>query len=136
MGKELFIAEKPSVAREFAKTLGVNGNAGNGYLESNDYVVTWCVGHLVTMSYPEKYDLKELKDMIGFGGSPRASINLALAARTYAFIKRRGYVIPEDVRAVAHDVLRHRIGLTYEAEASNLTSDEIISKILNKVEVP
>ena len=86
--------------------------------------------------YPEKYDLKELKDMIGFGGSPRASINLALAARTYAFIKRRGYVIPEDVRAVAHDVLRYRIGLTYEAEASNITSDEIISKILNKVEVP
>ena len=86
--------------------------------------------------FPEKYDLKELKDMIGFGGSPRASINLALAARTYAFIKRRGYVIPEDVRAVAHDVLRHRIGLTYEAEASNMTSDEIISKILNKVEVP
>ena len=86
--------------------------------------------------YPEKYDLKELKDMIGFGGSPRASINLALAARSYAFIKRRGYVIPEDVRAVAHDVLRHRIGLTYEAEASNMTSDEIVSKILNKVEVP
>ena len=86
--------------------------------------------------YPEKYDLKELKDMTGFGGSPRASINLALAARSYAFIKRRGYVIPEDVRAVAHDVLRHRIGLTYEAEASNMTSDEIVSKILNKVEVP
>ena len=86
--------------------------------------------------YPEKYDLKALKDMIGFGGSPRASINLALAARSYAFIKRRGYVIPEDVRAVAHDVLRHRIGLTYEAEASNMTSDEIVSKILNKVEVP
>jgi len=86
--------------------------------------------------YPDQYGLKELKDMIGFGGSPRASINLALAARTYAFIKRRGYVIPEDVRAVAHDVLRHRIGLTYEAEASNMTSDEIVSKILNKVEVP
>ena len=86
--------------------------------------------------YPEKYDLKELKDMIGFGGSPRASINLALAARSYAFIKRRGYVIPEDVRAVAHDVLRHRIGLTYEAEASKMTSDGIVSKILNKVEVP
>ena len=86
--------------------------------------------------YPEKYDLKELKGLIGFGGSPRASINLALAARSYAFIKRRGYVIPEDVRAVAHDVLRHRIGLTYEAEASNVTSDEIVSKILNKVEVP
>ncbi|MDR0658050.1 MAG: MoxR family ATPase [Mediterranea sp.] len=86
--------------------------------------------------YPDQYGLKELKEMIGFGGSPRASINLALAARTYAFIKRRGYVIPEDVRAIAHDVLRHRIGLTYEAEASNMTSDEIVSKILNKVEVP
>ena len=85
-----------------------------------------------------QYQMKpeELKDMIGFGGSPRASINLALAARTYAFIKRRGYVIPEDVRAVAHDVLRHRIGLTYEAEAMNMSSDEIVSKILNKVEVP
>ncbi len=86
--------------------------------------------------FPEKYDLKELKDLIAFGGSPRASINLALAARTYAFIKHRGYVIPEDVRAVAHDVLRHRIGLTYEAEASNVSSDEIVSKILNRVEVP
>ncbi|MBO4984065.1 MAG: MoxR family ATPase [Bacteroides sp.] len=86
--------------------------------------------------YPEKYDLKELKSMIGFGGSPRASISLALAARSYAFIKHRGYVIPEDVRAVAHDVLRHRIGLTYEAEASDMTADEIISQILNKVEVP
>jgi MoxR-like ATPase len=86
--------------------------------------------------YPEKYGLKELKEMISFGGSPRASISLALAARSYAFLKRRGYVIPEDVRAVAHDVLRHRIGLSYEAEASNLTTEEIISKILNKVEVP
>ena len=86
--------------------------------------------------YPEKYGLKEIKDYIEFGGSPRASINLALASRAYAFIKRRGYVIPEDVRAVAHDVLRHRIGLTYEAEANNINSDEIISKILNKVEVP
>lgn len=86
--------------------------------------------------YPEKYGLKEIKDYIEFGGSPRASINLALASRAYAFIKRRGYVIPEDVRAIAHDVLRHRIGLTYEAEANNINSDEIISKILNKVEVP
>ena len=86
--------------------------------------------------YPEKYGLKELKDYIEFGGSPRASINLALAARAYAFIKRRGYVIPEDVRAIAHDVLRHRIGLTYEAEANNVTSEEIVSKIINKVEVP
>ncbi|NMA73385.1 MAG: MoxR family ATPase [Bacteroidales bacterium] len=86
--------------------------------------------------YPEKYDLKELQHYIDFGGSPRASINLALASRAYAFIKRRGYVIPEDVRAVAHDVLRHRIGLSYEAEANNVTSDEIVSQVLNKVEVP
>lgn len=86
--------------------------------------------------FPEKYNLKDLKGLISFGGSPRASINLALAARSYAFIKRRGYVIPEDVRAVAHDVLRHRIGLTYEAEASNVNTEEIISKIINKVEVP
>ena len=86
--------------------------------------------------YPDRYGLKELKDMIAFGGSPRASINLAKAARAYAFIKHRGYVVPEDVRAVAHDVLRHRIGLTYEAEASNITSEEIVSKIINKVEVP
>ena len=86
--------------------------------------------------YPDRYGLKDMKDMISFGGSPRASINLAKASRAYAFIKRRGYVVPEDVRAVAHDVLRHRIGLTYEAEASNITSEEIVSKIINKVEVP
>jgi MoxR-like ATPase len=86
--------------------------------------------------FPEKYDLKDLQGLISFGGSPRASINLALASRAYAFIKRRGYVVPEDIRSVAHDVLRHRIGLTYEAEANNINSDEIISRILNKVEVP
>ena len=86
--------------------------------------------------YPDRYGLKDMKDLIAYGGSPRASINLAKAARAYAFIKRRGYVVPEDVRAVAHDVLRHRIGLTYEAEASNVTSEEIVSKIINKVEVP
>jgi MoxR-like ATPase len=86
--------------------------------------------------FPDQFGLKGMKEMIGFGASPRASINLALAARTFAFIKRRGYVIPEDIRAVCHDVLRHRIGLTYEAEANNLTSEEIVSEILNKVEVP
>ena len=86
--------------------------------------------------YPDRYGLGELKDMITFGGSPRASISLAKAARAYAFIKHRGYVIPEDVRAVAHDVLRHRIGLSYEAEASEITSEEIVSRIINKVEVP
>lgn len=86
--------------------------------------------------YPEQYKLKEMKNYISFGGSPRASINLALAARSCAFIKRRGYVIPEDVREVAGDVLRHRIGLSYEAEASNVTADDIVREILNKVEVP
>ena len=86
--------------------------------------------------YPDRYGLPRLKDLITFGGSPRASINLAKAARAYAFIKRRGYVIPEDVRAIAHDVLRHRIGLSYEAEATNVTSEEIVSDIINKVEVP
>ncbi len=86
--------------------------------------------------FPEQYNLGNLKEMISFGGSPRASINLALAARAYAFIKRRGYVIPEDVRAIAMDVLRHRVGLTYEAEANNMTSEDIVNEILNAVEVP
>lgn len=86
--------------------------------------------------YPDHYNMPELADLITFGGSPRASINLAKAARAYAFIKHRGYVVPEDVRAVAHDVLRHRIGLSYEAEASNVSSEEIVSKIINKIEVP
>jgi len=85
---------------------------------------------------PEKYRLSELKPLISFGASPRGSINLAMAAKCYAFIKRRGYVIPEDVRAVVHDVLRHRIGITYEAEAENVTSEDIINKIVNEIEVP
>ncbi|MDG1398927.1 MAG: MoxR family ATPase [Polaribacter sp.] len=86
--------------------------------------------------YPEKFNLPNLKDLISFGASPRGSINLAKAAKCYAFIKRRGYVIPEDVRAVVKDVLRHRIGITYEAEAENVTSEEIINLIINEVEVP
>lgn len=86
--------------------------------------------------YPKQYGLEELAPMITFGASPRASINLAKASRAYAFIKRRGYVVPEDVRAVAHDVLRHRIGLSYEAEANNITTEDIVSQIINKVEVP
>ncbi len=85
---------------------------------------------------PEDYGLEKLKDMISFGGSPRASINLAAACKAYAFIKRRGYVIPEDVRALCYDILRHRIGLTYEAEAENITSEHIITEILNAVEIP
>lgn len=86
--------------------------------------------------FPKDYNLKKFEHMIAYGGSPRASINLSLAAKAYAFIKRRGYVIPEDVRSVCHDVLRHRIGLTYEAEAENITSEDIINEILNTVEVP
>lgn len=86
--------------------------------------------------YPERYQLPELKQMITFGGSPRASINLAKASRAYAFIRHRGYVVPEDVRAVAHDVLRHRIGLSYEAEAADLTTERIVSEVINKVQVP
>jgi MoxR-like ATPase len=86
--------------------------------------------------FPERYQLDKLKNMIAYGGSPRASINLAKAAKAYAFIKRRGYVIPEDVRAVCHDILNHRIGLTYEAEAENISTEEIISEILNRVDVP
>lgn len=86
--------------------------------------------------YPEKYNLEDLKPLISFGASPRGSINLATASKCYAFIKRRGYVIPEDVRAVVHDVLRHRIGITYEAEAENVTSEDIINKIVNEIEVP
>ena len=85
---------------------------------------------------PEKYNLGGFTNLISYGGSPRASINLAKAAKAYAFIKRRGYVIPEDVRAICHDVMRHRIGLTYEAEAENIVSEDIITEILNKVEVP
>ncbi|EID76615.1 AAA family ATPase [Imtechella halotolerans] len=86
--------------------------------------------------YPEKYKLADLKPLISFGASPRGSINLAIAAKCHAFIKRRGFVIPEDVRAVVHDVLRHRIGITYEAEAENITSVDIINKIVNEIEVP
>jgi MoxR-like ATPase len=86
--------------------------------------------------FPAKYKLSKFEGLINYGASPRASINLALAAKAFAFIKRRGYVIPEDIRAVAHDVMRHRIGLTYEAEAENITSEDIINEILNTVEVP
>ncbi|MEL7020865.1 MAG: MoxR family ATPase, partial [Bacteroidota bacterium] len=86
--------------------------------------------------YPKKYGLDDLSLLVNYGGSPRASINLANAAKAYAFLQRRGYVIPEDVRSICHDVMRHRIGLTYEAEAENITQEDIINQILNKVEVP
>jgi len=102
----------------------------------DEKIEKYIVDIIFATRFPSDYGLDQFKDMIAFGGSPRASISLASAAKAYAFIKRRGYVIPEDIRAVAHDVLRHRIGLTYEAEANNITSENIISEILNTVEVP
>lgn len=108
--------------------------AGEVYIDEK--IEQYIADLIFATRFPERYQLTELTNLITFGGSPRASISLAKAARTYAFIKHRGYVVPEDVRAVAHDVLRHRIGLSYEAEAMNTTSEEIISKIINKVEVP
>ena len=102
----------------------------------DEKIEKYIVDLIFATRFPDEYGLKDIAEFIQFGASPRASIALALAARSYAFIKRRGYVIPEDVRAVIHDVLRHRIGLSYEAEANNVTSEEIINEILNAVEVP
>jgi MoxR-like ATPase len=102
----------------------------------DDKIEKYILDIIFATRYPEQYKLEDLKPLISFGASPRGSINLATAAKCYAFIKRRGYVIPEDVRAVVHDVLRHRIGITYEAEAENVTSEDIINKIVNEIEVP
>ncbi|GGH37138.1 ATPase [Mangrovimonas yunxiaonensis] len=102
----------------------------------DEKIETYILDIIFATRYPEQYKLDHLKPLISFGASPRGSINLANAAKCYAFIKRRGYVIPEDVRAVVHDVLRHRIGITYEAEAENVTSEDIINKIVNEIEVP
>ena len=104
------------------------------YLDEN--IEKYIVDIVHATRFPELCGLEHLKDMISFGGSPRASINLALAAKAYAFIEGKGYVVPEHVRAIAMDVLRHRIGLSYEAEANNMTTEEIINEILNSVEVP
>lgn len=107
-----------------------------GQIYIDEKIERYIVDIVFATREPESYGLADLKSMIAFGASPRASISLAKAARAYAFLRQRGYVIPEDVRAVCHDVMRHRIGLTYEAEANNISSDEIISEILDKVEVP
>lgn len=114
----------------------INARAVVRQVYIDDKIEQYIADIVFATRYPERYGLEKLKGLITFGGSPRASINLAKASRAFAFIKRRGYVIPEDVRAVAHDVLRHRIGLSYEAEATNVTSEEIVSEIINKVEVP
>ncbi len=102
----------------------------------DEKIEKYIVDIIFATRFPSDYALDQFKNMIAFGASPRASISLASAAKAYAFIKRRGYVIPEDIRAVCHDVLRHRIGLTYEAEANNITSENVVSEILNTVEVP
>ncbi|HKK10529.1 MAG TPA: MoxR family ATPase [Bacteroidales bacterium] len=102
----------------------------------DEKIETYITDIVFASRYPSEYNLANFENLINFGGSPRASINLALAAKAYAFIKHRGYVIPEDIRAIAHDVLRHRIGLTYEAEAENITTEDVVSEILNTVEVP
>ena len=102
----------------------------------DDKIEKYILDLIFATRYPEKFGLEELQSFINFGASPRGSINLASASKCYAFIKRRGYVIPEDVRAVVLDILRHRVGLTYEAEAENITSEDVINKIVNKVEVP
>ncbi len=123
--KPIVKAEEIMAAREVIKKI---------YLDEK--IERYIADIVFATRYPDRYNMADMKENISFGGSPRASINMALAARAYAFIKHRGYVIPEDVRAVAHDVLRHRIGLSYEAEANNITADEIVSEILNKVQVP
>jgi len=106
------------------------------YVYMDEKIERYILDIVFATRYPEEYGLEKFKNMISWGGSPRASINLGLASKAFAFIKRRGYVIPEDIRAICHDVLRHRIGLTYEAEAENISSEDIITDILNTIEVP
>ena len=129
--KEFPFANRVVTAAEIVKARDILKEV---YLDEK--IERYIVDIVFATRFPEQYKLSELKDMIAYGGSPRASISLAKAAKAYAFIKRRGYVIPEDVRAVCHDVLRHRIGLTYQAEAENITSVDIIDQILNTIEVP
>lgn len=114
----------------------LNAQAAVREVYMDDKIEKYILDIIFATRYPEKYNLPDLQALISFGASPRGSINLAIASKCYAFIKRRGYVIPEDVRAVVHDVLRHRIGITYEAEAENITSEDIINKIVNEIEVP
>ena len=123
---------KPVVS--IADILDLRATASEVYIDEK--IERYIVDIVYATRRPEEYGLADFKNYISFGASPRASINLALAARSYALLKRRGYVIPEDVRAICYDVLRHRIGLSYEAEANNLSADELIKEILNKVEVP
>jgi MoxR-like ATPase len=124
----------PNVILKPEDIVKARGVARDVYMDEK--IERYIVDIVFATRFPKDYKLEKFAPLISFGGSPRASINLALAAKAYAFIKRRGYVIPEDVRAVCLDVMRHRIGLTYEAEAENITSEHIVNEILNTVEVP
>ena len=124
----------PNVILKPEDIVKARGVARDVYMDEK--IERYIVDIVFATRFPKEYKLEKFAPLISFGGSPRASINLALAAKAYAFIKRRGYVIPEDVRAVCLDVMRHRIGLTYEAEAENITSEHIVNEILNTVEVP
>ena len=134
--RENIAGEMPQVQKTLTKDEIIEARKVVREVYLDEKIERYIVDIVFATRFPAEYGLPNLANMISFGASPRASINLALAARAYAFIKRRGYVIPEDIRAVCHDVMRHRIGLSYEAEANNLTPEEVISEILNKVEVP
>ncbi|MDR2840661.1 MAG: MoxR family ATPase [Paludibacter sp.] len=134
--RQNLVAEKPKIAPILTPQEIIAARDVVRQVYIDEKIERYIVDIVFATRFPQDYELENLKEMIQFGASPRASINLALAARAYAFIKRRGYVIPEDVRSVCYDVLRHRIGLSYEAEANNMTSEEIITEILNAVEVP
>jgi MoxR-like ATPase len=131
MGNELHVANTILKTEDIIKARGIVRD-----IYMDEKIENYITDIVFASRYPQEYNLSKFKNLISYGGSPRASIYLALASKAYAFLKRRGYVIPEDVRAVCHDVLRHRIGLTYEAEAENITTEEIINDILNSVEVP
>lgn len=128
--------EFPKISRIIQPEVIVNARKAVREVYMDEKIEKYIIDIVFATRFPAEYKLEKLAPLIAFGGSPRASISLALASKAYAFIKRRGYVIPEDVRAIAYDVLRHRIGITYEAEAENVTSENIISEILNAVEVP
>jgi MoxR-like ATPase len=128
--------EQPTINKVVSKEAIINARKTVREVYMDDKIEKYILDIVFASRNPADYKLQKLVPLISYGGSPRASINLALAAKAYAFIKRRGYVIPEDVRAVCYDVMRHRIGLSYEAEAENVQADDIISEILNAVEVP
>ncbi|MBK7682686.1 MAG: AAA family ATPase [Bacteroidia bacterium] len=128
--------EFPKIKEVIHKDTIVKARAAVRDVYMDEKIEKYILDIVFATRFPKENNLRKLENLISYGGSPRASINLALAAKAYAFIKRRGYVIPEDVRAISHDVLRHRVGLTYEAEAENISTDDVINEVLNIVEVP